>query len=179
MNYYCRTDIDEVRVIFFSRGTDRQTVSQTRFRHTKNFNRRLKIKSQLSIAICIPGRRGCIMVLRQPSKFCTVSTFLRVNSLLFSQASLLFVCYDSQLLFRTWSSLGEQVIWDIDQNVMLKKVNHNRVSRIQFERNGRGGHMPEIIFNLMLMCINQIGIYFPTKVAQIYIISPDFKFYHS
>ena len=32
------------------------------FRHTKNFNSNLKIKIKLSIPICIPGWRGCIII---------------------------------------------------------------------------------------------------------------------
>ena len=46
-----------------------QTDRQTRFwnphmetcRHTKNFNSKLKIRSWLSIPICLPGGRGCII----------------------------------------------------------------------------------------------------------------------
>ena len=50
--------------------TDGRTDRQVRFwnphmetcRHTKNLNSKLKISGLLSIPICLPGGRGCIII---------------------------------------------------------------------------------------------------------------------
>ena len=60
-----------VRIDVRTDSTDRQIDRQTRFwnphmetcRHTKNFNSKLKIRIWLSIAICLPGGRGCIIII--------------------------------------------------------------------------------------------------------------------